>query len=740
MAETTLTRRAFVTVTGMVAGGLAVGFDLARGAPAPSAPGMGVDAVPPEAFAPNAWIRVLPDDRIVFVLDKTEMGQGVMTALPMIVAEELGVDPDRLEVVNAPADRRYVGSLNLQLTGGSASVASSWKPLREAGSVTRQMLVTAGARSFGVPESECTVDGGRVKHAPSGREATFGSLATAAAKLPVPAPKPKDPKDFKVVGRSVRRLDALAKVTGKAGFGIDVQLPGLVVAVVKRCPVFGGKAKSYDAAKVAAVPGIEGVIDVPSGVAIVAKRYWQARKAAELLEIEWDLGPRAGASTEATIAEYDKRAAATLKDLVGGSKIAAALKSAGDKVVDAVYELPYLAHAPMEPINCTAQVTASGCDIWAPTQAPGLAQQLAAEVTGLPHDKVRVHTTFIGGGFGRRLYQDFVVEAVEIARRIKKPVKVQWSREDDIRHDFYRPATVHHLKGAVNAGGGVAAWTHAIVGQSLLIGALPEWLRAMMPIWMPEGLKAFAGRTAGSVLRFVGDDQTSHEGADDIPYAVDNLAVEYGFVEEGPPVGFWRSVGHSYTGFVVESFVDELAHAAGTDPVEFRRKLLKDHARHLGVLDLAVAKAGWSTPPPAGVFRGVAQHFSFGSYAAHVAEVSVKDGAISVQRIVSAIDCGRAVNPDLVAAQVESAVVFGLSAALMGEITVKDGAIVQSNFHDYPVMRMAEAPRIEVHVVPSEADPSGVGEPGLPPIAPAIANAVFAATGKRLRKLPLKLG
>lgn len=735
-----LSRRGFVQAATSL-GGLVIGIHL----PGPQALGgtLASEAAggsPSEVFSPNAWLRIFPDNRIVFVLDKTEMGQGVMTALPMLVAEELEIAAERMEIINAPADRAYKSpTMGLQVTGGSTSVAASWEPLRQAGAVARQMLIAAAAKRWNVAETSCSAVDGKVVHSESGREATYGELALAASSLPVPQVKLKEPHAFRVIGTSPRRLDNLPKVTGKATFGIDVNLPDLLAACVKHCPALGGKVVKFDKTSIEHIPGIEAVLEVPSGVAIVAKKYWQARQAASLLQVEWDYGDFASLSTDMIFADYDRQAKETLAKVVNGDEAAKALK-AGAKQVQATYQLPYLAHAAMEPINCTAHVTDSSCEVWCPTQAPGLAQQLAAEVTGLPHDQVRIHTTYIGGGFGRRLYQDYVVEAVEIARRIKKPVKVIWSREDDMRHDFYRPATVHELSAAIDDTGKVAAWTHAIVGQSILVQTLPEWLRAILPVWLPEGLKALAGRTAGGVLRLLGDDQTSREGADDMPYQVGHVAVEYKLIDKGLPVGFWRSVGHSYTGFVVESFVDELAHAARVDPLIFRRHLLAEHPRHRGVLDLVAEKAGWNSPAPQGVFRGIAQHKSFGSFVAQIAEVSIDDeGAVKIHRIVCTIDCGRVVHPDLVAAQVESAILFGLSAALYGKITVSNGIIDQSNFHDYQVVRFNETPKIEVHMVTSEEEPSGVGEPGLPPVAPAIANAIFAASGKRLRSLPLNL-
>lgn len=729
----TLNRREFAIRVAAVGGGLALALEI---------PGFaGGDGAAATGFQPNAWLRILPDGAIVFVLDRVEMGQGTMTSLPMILAEELGVSPEDLVIELAPAARAYVNpNLAMQMTGGSTSVAAAWDPLRTAGATARAMLIQAAARSWGVAATECSTNQKIVYHAGTGKTATYGSLAAAAATLEVPDKvKLRDPKAYTVIGKARKRLDAEAKATGRAGFGIDVQIPGMRIAVVKRSPVFGGRLKSFESKAALAMPGVEAVVEIPSGVAVVAKRYWQAKAAAAELKCEWHASPHQDLSSAAILADFAAAARSRAKTLAEAGDAAKAFDKAA-KTVSAQYTVPYLAHAAMEPGNCTAHVTDDGCEVWAPTQGPGLAQQLAAEITGFSRDKVRIHTTLIGGGFGRRLYQDFVVEAVELARRVKYPVKIQWSREDDIQHDFYRPASVHELKGAVDGDGNVTAWVQAVGAQSIIAQCLGDWIRAIEPAWVPQSIKQMSGLAATGILKALGQDPSATEGAEDMDYGIPARSVEFVSREQPIPVGFWRSVGHSYTGFVVESFVDELAHAAGADPVAFRRNLLKSKAKPLAVLDLCVEKAGWGQPLPAGVFRGVAVHTAFGSCAAQVVEASVgKDGGIKVHRVVCAIDCGRVINPDGVEAQIAGGIVFALSAALYGNITVKDGGIEQSNFHDYAVLRMPDMPKIEVHTVPSEAAPTGVGEPGVPPLAAALANAVFAATGKRLRSLPLKI-
>jgi isoquinoline 1-oxidoreductase subunit beta len=694
-----------------------------------------------KGFSPNAWLTITPDDQIFFYLDRVEMGQGTTTSHAALVAEELEVDPSKLRIEAAPADRSYDNpgaDLGFQITGGSTSVRTSWGPLRVAGAAAREMLVAAAASSWRVPVSECRAEGGAVVHGPSGRRERYGALSALASRMPVPAdPRLKEPGEFRYIGRELPRLDARAKVDGSGVYGIDVKVEGLLSACVLRAPSLGAKLEGFDAAEAKAQPGVVGVVRISSGVAVVATSYWRARRAAELVRTQWAPGPLGTFDSERMREQYRERVRQPAKAARDDGDAPGAL-ARGGKVVEAVYEVPYLAHATLEPMNCTARVRGKACEVWAPTQSPGLLRELVRKLTGFDEEDVVVHTTLLGGGFGRRLAQDFAVEAVEIARHFEAPVKVVWSREDDTRHDFYRPLTVNLLRGAVDPRGEATAWFHRIVAQSIVSQVGKEWVGAIVPGGVPQSLKAMLGRTAAGMYgKNVMTDPSSVEAAADFAYALPNVRVEYAAVEPGVPVGFWRAVGNSENGFVVESFVDELAHAAGRDPYQLRRAWLKGSPRHLAVLDLAAQKAGWGSPLPRGSGRGVAQVKSFGSYCAQVVEASVAGGRVKVDRVVCAVDCGLVVNPDIVRAQIEGAVVFGLSAALYQQITFREGRAVEGNFHQYPLLRMNEMPRVEVHLVPSREPPSGVGEVGLPPIAPALANAVFAATGRRVRSLPL---
>jgi isoquinoline 1-oxidoreductase beta subunit len=703
-------RRTFIKAGTAVGGGLLIGFYL------PGADRLAAaDEVLPASFEPNAWIRIGKDGQVTIIVDKSEMGQGVMTALPMLVAEELEVDLAGIHTEFAPVGAAYVNPLiGLQLTGGSTSVRSSWERLRKAGATGRQMLVAAAAKTWGVKEDACRAEHGAVVHTATGRRLTYGVLAEKAATLPVPQEVAlKASKDFRIIGKPTPRLDTPIKVNGRAGFGLDVQIPGMLIAAVVRCPVFGGKLAGFEKGHAMAVPGVRQVVAIDSGVAVVANNFWAAKQGAAALTVRWDEGPLARTSSADISKTYARLSRSP--GLVANSRgdAAKALKGAPHRI-EAVYEVPYLAHATMEPMNCTAHVRPDGCDVWAPTQSQGMAQQTAARITGLPPDSIRIHTTFLGGGFGRRAEQDFLAEAVQISKAVGAPVKVVWTREDDMRHDFYRPATYNVLHAGLGRDGMPVAWTHRIVGPSIMSRVFPSRVKN-------------------------GIDPTSVEGAANLPYGVPNLHVDYVRHESGVPVGFWRSVGSSQNAFVTEGFVDELAHAAKQDPFEFRRRLLADSPRHKAVLELAAAKAGWGSPLPKGVARGIAVAEAFGSFVAEVAEVSVgHDGKVKVHRVVCAVDCGTAVNPDTVKFQMEGSIVYGLTAALKGAITIKNGRVEQGNFPDYPLLRMDEMPRVEVYIVPSEEALGGVGEPGVPPIAPAVVNAIFAATGKRIRRLPIR--
>jgi isoquinoline 1-oxidoreductase subunit beta len=733
-------RRDFLRVALLAGGEIAFGVSIA-------ACGGGFDAATAARadktgeFSPNAWIKIFPDNRVVFVLDSVEMGQGTMTSHTTLVAEELEVDPRKIHVELAPASRSYINTdpqIGFQITGGSTSVKVSWDKLRKAGAAAREMLRAGAADGWGVPIEECRAEDGIVKHERSGRAATYGSLTRAAARQPVPEPRLKHPRDFKWIGKSVERLDSRPKVDGSCVYGIDVRLPGLLTAVVVRSPVIGGKLEGFEASAAMREPGVIDVFEIPTGVAVVATSYWRARKAAELVKARWNEGRLAAMSSTALRAEYRRLSEQPAKVVRDDGSFPKA--SSGGRVIDATYEVPYLAHATMEPQNATAHVTDTRCEVWAPTQSPGLALEEARRITGLAPDAIAIHQTLLGGGFGRRLEQDYVAEAVYVSRRVKKPVKVVFSREDDLRTDFYRPMTYNVLRGALDAGGAVTGWFHRIVAQSIVAYAAKQWVPAIAGP-MPQAIKPLLARGAAHLYKSaVMPDDTAIEGASDFAYGIPNLLVEHRTVDPGVPVGFWRGVGHSENAFIVESFLDELAHAGRRDPYALRRALLANAPRHLAVLDLAASKAGWNRPAPPGVFRGIAQCKAFGSYCAEVVEVEKQGGALRIRRVVGAIDCGIVVNPDIVRAQIESAVVFGLSAALKQAITFSAGRVEQSNFHDYQLLRMNETPPVEVHIVPSNEPPSGVGEPGLPPAAPALANALFAATGKRFRSMPFSLG
>ncbi len=705
-AHTPLTRREFLETAGAAGAGLVIGFQLPSGSrfgPAPAAP-----------LAPNAWLRIGADESVLVMVDRSEMGQGVATALPMLLAEELDADWSRIKIEFAPADKAYTNPMfGMQGTGGSTSVRAAYTPLRKAGAAAREMLVTAAAQTWGVEKAECHAETGAVIHARSKRRLTYGKLVEKAATVPVPQDVPlKDPKDWKILGTRVRRLDTPPKVDGSAQFGIDVKAPGMLVAVIARSPVFGGKVKSFDAAKAKAVPGVRHVVQISSGVAVVADGYWPAKKGRDALDVSWDEGPNAQVSSASIAQLFAQRAEQAGAVARHEGDAAGTLASSASKVA-AAYDLPFLAHATMEPMNCTAHVRSDGVDIWAPTQFQTGAQGLGAKIGGVTPDKVKVHTTYLGGGFGRRFELDFIQEALETSKATGAAVKVIWSREDDIRNAQYRPVNHHRFEAALDANGQPVAWTHRIVAPSIMARVFPDTIK--------NGL-----------------DEEAVEGGVGMPYAIPNVHVDYQLADTGIPVGFWRSVNNSYNAFAVESFIDELAHAAKKDPYEYRRDLLGKAPRHLGALNLAASKAGWGTPPPAGRSRGIAVYKAFESYVAEVAEVSVaSDGAVQVHRVVCAVDCGPVVNPSIVEAQMESAIVFGLTAALYGEIAIEAGRVKQSNFHDYRMVRLAEMPQIEVHIVPSTDAQGGVGEPGTPPIAPAVCNAIFAATGKRIRKLPI---
>jgi isoquinoline 1-oxidoreductase beta subunit len=697
-----LTRRDFLRSSALGGAGLLIAFYLPTKA---DLHGQGVQS----PFQPNAWLQVDPQDNVTIWVAKSEMGQGVRTSLPMIVAEELDADWARVRIEPALADARKYGN---QLTGGSTSVRTSWEPLRKAGAQARAMLIAAAAQKWGVAPGSCHTENGAVLHSASGRRASYGSLAEAAGKLPVPEKPPlKNTKDFRIVGRSLPRLDIPAKVDGSAQFGIDVRVPGMLFAVVARCPVFGGKPARFDATRAKAVKGVRAVMTVSNGVAVVADSTWAAMEGRQALDVTWDEGPHASLTSAEISQRFAKLAAGPAAVARHDGDAEAALKRAA-RTLEAVYEVPFLAHATMEPMNATADVRSGSCEVWAPTQAPSMAQQVAGKIVGVPPEKVTVHITLMGCGFGRRTEGDFVVDAVEASKAAGKPVQVLWTREDDMQHDHYRPASYHLLRAGLDADGRLIAWTHRVVAPS---------------IRGQYGDKVEGGVDFGAV-----------DGAVDLPYAIPNLRVDYVMANTPVPVGYWRSVYASQTAFANECFLDEIAAAVGKDPVELRRDLLRNAPHHKAVLELVAEKSGWGKSLVAGRFRGLAVHKSFHTYVAEVAEVSLeKDGTPRVHRVVCAVDCGLPVNPAGIVSQMQSGIVFGLSAALRGKITIDKGRVQQSNFDDYPPLRFDEMPHVEAHIVPSTEPPTGTGEPGVPPIAPAVANAVSAARGQRVRRLPI---
>jgi len=710
----TLTRRELLAKSLLSGAGLFVAFHVPRKA----------GAVPEPAAKqlpdPNAFVRVAPDDSVTVLLAHSEMGQGIWTGLAMLIAEELECDWSKIRVEHAPAAPVYAHpAFGMQMTGGSTTTWSEFDRYRTAGAMARDMLVRAAAAQWKTDPKRLHTEKGYVVRGK--QRLSFGQLAVAAQALTPPKKvQLKDRKDWKILGKPMRRLDSPEKITGKAQFGIDVRLPDLRTALVARSPVFGGKVKSFDAGKARQVKGVEQVVQVPTGVAVVATNFWSAKLGRDALQIDWDLGP--GASLDTTRLLEDYRAQARTKGPVAAERgdADAALAAAARRVV-AEYDVPYLAHATMEPMNCTVRLAAGRCEIWTGTQFQTMDQASAARITGLAPESVFIHTQFLGGGFGRRATpsSDFVSEAVHVAKAAGVPVKVVWTREDDMRGGYYRPLFLHRIEAGLDAKGRLSAWRHGIVGQSILTGTPFE------PFMVKNGI-----------------DATSIEGVTESPYleGVPARRVTLHSPRNPVPVLWWRSVGNTHTAFAMESMLDELAWAAEQDPLEFRAALLAEKPRHLRALKTAAQMAGFGKPAPAGRARGMAVHESFGSIVAQVAEVSVdEDKEIRVHRVSCAVDCGTAINPLGIEAQMQGAIAYGLSAALHGAVTLKDGRVEQSNFHDYRVLRMPEMPQVEVQVLESEAKMGGIGEPGAAPISAAVANAVYALTRQRLRSLPLRL-
>jgi len=706
--DTRITRREFLKSGALVTGGLVIACHVPALGPAWGAE--------PAAFVPNAFLRLAADSTITVIVGKSEMGQGIFTALAMLVAEELDCDWSHVRVEAAPVAPVYNHTaFGVQVTGGSSSVWSEWDRLSAAGAAARYMLIQAAAKGWKVRPEACHTENG-VVIGPGGRRAAYAALLAAAAQIPVPKEvKLKDASQRRLVGKPQHRLDSPAKIAGTALFGIDVQAPGMLTAVIVRPPAFGATLKSFDATKARALPGVRQIVAIPAGVAVVADTFWQAKTARDKLEAIWQDGAGAALSTPALLAEY-ARLAATPGLVARREGDAEAALAGATRVLRAEYDVPFLSHSPMEPLNCLVDLRPDRCLIRTGSQFQTVDRNAAAKAAGLKPDQVTLETTLLGGGFGRRANpaSDFVVEAVQVAREVKQPVKVVWTRDDDIRGGFYRPMWYDSIRAGLSDGK-LTAWKHTIVGQSIIAGTVFE------PALVKNGI-----------------DDTSVEGAADLPYRVENLLVDLHTTQSPVPTLWWRSVGHSHTAFVVESFLDEVAQALGKDPYRYRQELLTAHPRQLGVLNAAARMADWGKPLPAGHGRGIAVHESFKSFVAQVAEVSLDEtGALKVHRVCCAIDCGRIVNPDIIAAQMESGIAFGLSAALYGALTLKNGRIEQSNFDNYPVLRLDAMPKVEVEIVKSDEKPGGVGETAVPPIAPAVANALFAVTGARVRSLPL---
>ncbi|WOH50145.1 xanthine dehydrogenase family protein molybdopterin-binding subunit [Bradyrhizobium sp. sBnM-33] len=707
-SDTSLSRRGFLATAAATGGGLMLSLSLPFGRS---------DAAS-DSFVPNAFIRIAQDGRVVLTMPYVEMGQGTYTSIPMLIAEELEVSLNQVRLEHAPPNEKLYANplLGVQLTGNSNAMRGAWKPLREAGATARTMLIAAAAKRWGVDPKACSAQDGEVIHAETGRRLTYGALAADAAKIPVPVSVMlKEPGAFKLIGTPTKRLDAPAKVNGTAVYGIDASPQGVKFATLAQSPVFGGRVKSLDDAAARAVTGVRQIVRLDDAVAVVADHMGAAKKGLAALKVEWNDGPHAGLTTEVIAKELEQAtlsAGAVAQSIGDADK---AMAGAASKV-EANYQVPFLAHATMEPMNCTVHLRKDTCEIWVGSQAVARVQAAAAKTVGLPPEKVIVHNHLIGGGFGRRLEVDGVIRAVQIAQHVNGPVKVVWTREEDIQHDMYRPYWFDRFTAGLDETGKPVAWRHRFAGSSVIARYLPPAFK--------NGL-----------------DPDSIEGAIDLVYALPNFHVEYVRVEPaGIPTAFWRSVGPSHNVFVVESFMDELAAAAKQDAVGYRRALLDKSPRARAVLELAAERAGWGQPLPKGRGRGVSLQFAFGSYLAQIAEVEVsKGGAVRVHRVVCAVDCGTVVNPDTVQAQIQSGIIFGTTAALYGEITLKDGRVEQTNFDTYQILRMNEAPTIEVHVVKSSEAPGGMGETGTSAIVPAISNAIFAATGKRLRKMPIDI-
>ncbi|QIY77989.1 xanthine dehydrogenase family protein molybdopterin-binding subunit [Chromobacterium violaceum] len=715
MTTTGVSRRGFLKMSGAVGGALCLGFVLnERGGKAEAAEAK--SAIP----APNAFVRIEKDGGVTIVSNKSEMGQGIYTSLAMLIAEELECDWNRIKVVSAPAAPVYVHTaFHIQITGGSTSTLSSYDQYRKIGAAARDMLILAAAQRWRVPASQCRAENSRVFNNANGASLGYGELTEAAGKLPVPDTVELKPRHrWKLLGTRVHRVDGDEKLDGRAQFAMDVRLPGMLTALVKRCPSYGGKPKGFNADAARAVPGVRDVFAISNGVAVLADGFWPAKKARDLLTVDWDHGPNAGLDSAKLRADYRARAATPGQTYRSEGDAEAALAGAAKKL-EAWYEVPYLSHSPMEPLNCVVWLKPGSCEIWSGTQSQTLDAGMAAAMAGLKPEQVSLHTTLLGGGFGRRAVPagaDWLKEAMEVAKRHGQgaPIRLMWTRDDDLAGAYYRPMWLDRVRGGIDAAGRPAAWLQTGVGQSIIAGT------PFAPMMIKNGI-----------------DAVSVEGTDDMPYALPAVALDLHTAQTPLPVLWWRSVGHSHSAFTKESYIDELARLARQDPVAYRLALLGKAPREQGVLREAARMAGWGRKLPKGHGLGAAVHSSFGSHVAQVVEVSLKGKELKVEHVWCAIDCGVVVNPDQVAAQMEGGILFGLSAALFGEITFKDGEVEQKNFDGYPIVRMFQAPKVDVSIVASEESPGGTGEPAVPVVAPALANAIHAASGKRLRELPL---
>ena len=697
-------RRDFLKVTSSASLGLMIGVVL------PYKERLIAAGIIEDSFEPNVWIKILPNNQINIVTAKSEMGQHIRTSIPMIIAEELEADWSNVNVVQADTHPEKYGS---QSTGGSGSIRRSYIRLRKAGATGREMLTKAASIKWNVPHNECKAHMSEVIHTKTKRSLKFGDLVSLAATLDPPDdPNLKSEKDFKIIGNSMPGLDTHSRVNGSAKFGIDIRLPNMLYATVLKCETFGGSVKSFNPIKAKKISGVKNVFEVEGGIAVVATNTWSAIKGQRALEVEWDHGEFHSWDSKKIKNMMEKKSQGT----------AAIAKEDGnvndindDLSIESKFEVSFTSHATMEPMNCVAHVKNNSAELWVPTQSPQRIQSSTAETLNLDIDKVKVHVTLMGGGFGRRLFADFIPDAVEISKKIKKPVKLLWTREVDMKHDYYRPASIHMLKGTISKNNELTSWQHRITSPSISGQRSPERFKD--------------GRL----------DRSAVNGANNLPYEIPNVLVDYVMSNTNVPVGWWRSVYNSQNAFANEVFIDELAHKAGMDALEFRIKLLQNSPRHKEALRLAAEKAGWGQPLPKGQGMGLAVHESFGSWSAQVAKVTIsKDHDISVDKIVASVDCGTVINPDGVKAQMEGSIVYGLTSTLKGEITIEQGAVAQSNFHEFELLQMHEMPEVEIHIVPSTEPPGGAGEPGLPPVAPAVANAIFNATGKRIRKLPIK--